>query len=271
MARTRRKGYVPKPFRAKNPETGAEHGSYKAWNPFTKKIETLGTEDYNEALNKISSIVVRGDAAASEVATPVIGDIAPETVTLQSKPVTGVEGIEAGLVEKWIETQPEPVTAEPITVESPNATSASNGTNGTKTSPPSPPTAPSVVSIPIVTPKRTSPQKGLSSEQAEKLGRGMRKMVTKLNLVGLETGVRWLGRDPFPIDDEELELLALGWELLLEDWFKNNKPEPWMLIVAGNALCAFTMWARGKPIPKKTDDVIITVDESQVKPRRVGA
>jgi hypothetical protein len=99
-------------------------------------------------------------------------------------------------------------------------------------------------------------QKGLTPEQVAKLAAGMKKAVVKVNIFAAELCVGFLGRDPCPLDDDEVELLSVGWEMMLEEWFGKNRPEPWMIIVAGNVAVLLAMYVRGtdkaeKPTPFK--------------------
>lgn len=100
--------------------------------------------------------------------------------------------------------------------------------------------------------------KGPTPEQIEKLSKGLYKIATKVNIVAAEACVKFLGKDPCPLDDDEVELLQMGWEMQLNEWFGKSKPEPWMVLLAGNAAILFAMYVRGDDLPKKekVSDVI---------------
>lgn len=92
--------------------------------------------------------------------------------------------------------------------------------------------------------------KGFTEEEIAKMTGGIHKVVASLNVVVLEMGVRYAGRNPYELSEDELTLLGEGWKMYINQYFASTKPEPWMLILAGNVLAAAAMYANGEPIKK---------------------
>lgn len=247
------------PYRAKRtlPDgTKEEYGSYRWYNPFTKQSETLSGDEYDAAYRRTRELLALGaqGGQAGGAESTDSGSGSPQDTPAPTFDASKVVDAWAGHDQQKTFTPPAPGT-------------------GPATSPaPSP--SPGGVVIPIVRPtvKTAPPKKGqLTPEQAAKLGRAVNKVACKLNLALLSGAVKFAGRDPFELDDDDVELLALGWELFLDDFFVKNPPKPWMLILAGNVMCAAVMYLRGTPIERETpkppsvngvsdDDIIITED-----------
>lgn len=236
-----------RPYRAKREVDGekVEYGSYKWYNPFTKQVEILPDEDFDSAWKHTRTMLEmggRGGTAGEQEATD------GQTVATTQAP--SFDG--SNLLKMW---------AGPN--ESEKVVPPGSGPVVDKAQPPNPvaPTQPTpgakVFSItPSTTPKK---KPGMTPEQAAKLGRGMQKIVSKLNVAAIGGVVRVLGKDPYPLDDDELELLSMGWELFLDEFFIKNPPKPWMLILAGNVMCASVMYLRGETIVKE-EDITVTED-----------
>ncbi len=113
----------------------------------------------------------------------------------------------------------------------------------------------SLPSLPPVTTisRKPKPVSGLSPEQAQKIGAGLKKIVTKVNIIAAGMCVDMFGRDPAPLEDDEIDLVVLGWEMMLEQYFTKSQPKPWMVLLAGNVMMVMAMYPRGEP--KKTEDV----------------
>lgn len=135
---------------------------------------------------------------------------------------------------------------------------SSSRANATVVSPPSPaPTAVTPVApVPAPShpyaynPKAPKQQKGLTPEQSAKIANGLKKMVVNTNVVVMATAVQMFGRVPAPLDDDEIALLQMGWEMYLDELFAKAKLKPLHLVIVGNLMIAVSMWASGKPKEK---------------------
>ena len=232
----RHKGAEYKPFQA---TAGSD---WRWWNPITKKQESLGTKIWEEAWKLSRQILDMDGGQAAK----------PEGATVNDTPPAGSapKSPVADLLSDWstskgpLDDVPAPAVADPTPKPSP-----------LPVQPPKP-----VAMVPASTP---TPKKGmLTPEQASKMARGVRNMVCRLNVVAIEGCVNFLGRDPFPVDDDDLELMALGWELWLDEFFVKHKPKPWMLILAGNVMLFASAYIRGTDKPKKPapDHIEVTED-----------
>lgn len=237
-----------KPFRQK--KDGVEYGSFRVWVPRERKVVTLDTEIFTEAVQKAKEL---------------IGGISEERIPDENQPAERVEqprpeisggapsGIPAGRILSDWASLGNPTPQAPEVVTPPAASDPSGTDNGFRVIPGGASEPPRAVAKPKA-------QKGLTPEQAEKLGRGLTKIVTKLNAVGAEMCVRMLGRDPYPLDEDDFALIELGWELFIAEHFGKSQPKAWHVILAGNAMILFAMYVRGTPIPQ------ITEDKSGLKP-----
>jgi hypothetical protein len=220
-------------YRRKSPD-GTPYGSWRYWSSKSHSVVDTQTED--EATAQA--------AMAVEMETDVIPDIpeidnpVPISAPSQSSPMSSINAwlgdrppIDSG------NGAPEVVHAEPISQSNPP--SVSNGKTPLRA---------------LIPPKK----KGLSPEQAERLGKALTSIVTKVNLMGLETVTKLCGRDPLGVDEEDIDLLRLGWEMYLEEYFVKHTPKPWMLIAAGNVFLLTAMLINsekieGKEKPKELD------------------
>lgn len=116
-------------------------------------------------------------------------------------------------------------------------------------------------SSPPLPPARNPPSpkvaKGLTPEETAKLAAGLKKIVTNINVVAVGASVQMFGRVPAPLDDEEIKLLQMGWEMYLDEIFAKKKIKPVHIVLAANIMIAFTMYVGGKPMekPKKLEEV----------------
>lgn len=249
MAKDTAQMYLP--YRAKRllPDGAKEeYGKFRWYNPFTKQPEGLGVEEYDVAYRRSRELLAlgsQGGGVAGGAETP-----ASENSDSQGTPAPTF--VDAGKVmDAWAGVKVSP---------------PGTGSAGSQPAPQS--VGSGGVVVPIIRPVIKAPKKGtLTPEQAAKLGKAVNKVAAKLNLALLSAGVKFAGRDPFELDEDDVELLALGWELFLDDFFIKNPPKPWMLILAGNVMCASVMYLRGTPIKREEpannvsgDDIIVTED-----------
>lgn len=96
-------------------------------------------------------------------------------------------------------------------------------------------------------------QKGLTPEQSAKIASGLKKMVTNTNIVVIGAAVQMFGRVPAQLDDEEISLLQMGWDMWLDELFLKAKLKPVHLVIVGNIAVAISMWATGKQAAPKID------------------
>lgn len=238
-------------------------GNYSCWDPLNKKTVKLGT-DLQTAKNLQSEILSkagRGTSGARSSAPvvlpgeglrkPVIPSFEPTTKPAETPPPR-VGPKAADLLDSWI-AQAGPVNdvAKPPPVAPPSDPS---------------PSPSSLVPSPAPA-KRPMPKGGISPEQAAKIGAGLKRIVTKANVVLDGAFVSMFGRNPAEPEDDELEMLAMGWEMLIEQWFVKNTPQPWMLVAAGNVLLIAGMYLQGEPKPKKTK----AEKEAEANAQRLGA
>lgn len=235
----RGKPWTPSLTRIKDGK-GREVGNYRMYVPSEGRTVNLGTLDEKEAWRKAKEIIAREKGASDPVVLdrPMSVPELPTPPRASGSAPSNAPSIDPNsLLDSWAADKPSPLPPQPDSPAGPV---------------PAPPEVPFVepTKALVATPKAKT-QKGLTPEQAEKLGKGLQKLVARVNIVTLELAVRFMGRDPYPLDDEEVELLALGWELWLDTYFVKHKPEPWMLILAGNVMAGFGMWMRGTPIVKE--------------------
>lgn len=256
------------PFRLKD-RTGKEVGSYRVYDPAQGKTVSLNTRDESEAQRLAGELLAgSGGNVVRQAAYHSNGNGQPNLADGQA-PTSGMgghasaqstqtpqHGIGGQAVLNWA-TGGMGNTGQ-LGVSGVGNAAGPAGAAGAA-NPATFATLPGGISgmhNPIVPGQRavlpTPPRKtgALTPEQAQRLGRGMKSIVCKVNVIAAEGVVKFLGRDPFPLEDEDLQLLALGWELYLEQYFGTKSPPPWLLIVAGNVMVIFAMWMRGTPRPK---------------------
>jgi hypothetical protein len=218
------------PTRIKD-SSGKEVGAYRAYHPGLKKRISLGTKDYNEACKLQAEMLARFEGGQSQVAPKPsrvpLAPSAPEVAAVSDdKPLDP-----ADLLNSWagVKDKPaaEPVQAEQIPIPEFSTQPAQ--------------------SVAQPSPAAMVRKQGLSPEQSQKMAVGLKKLVTNLNVIVVGWGIQMFGKDPAPLDEEELELLQLGWELWLDEIFVKRKPKPWMLVAVGNLMIAVAMYMNGKP------------------------
>lgn len=233
---------------------GQSVGNYRYYDPTIKDTIDLGTEDEFEAKRIVASRKGGGNAPQNASSETIPQSTSVQSAATESPPSVipavpepshpsgaGSSVSARDIISSWISSNPGTNANDASDIPGPGRVEPQDSTT---------PQEPKPV-IPTVAPKPVKTAKGLTPEQAAKLGRGLTKVVSRLNVVGVDACVRLMGRDPFPPDEEEMELLQMGWELLLEQYFIKEAPEPWHLILAANLTLAVTMYARGKPLPKR--------------------
>lgn len=216
-------------------------------------IIDLGTDDeqlaqvkVHEILSKPKEVTPNPKASSSTVVN--------QTVVAQS--VSTPAELRPDVIDNWLKTQtPEPPKQTELPLPPKETVGYAEWKAGTSIVEPYEPIKteqPSSTFVPTVI-NGGKKQKGPTPEQLEKLSKGLYKIATKVNIVAAEACVKFLGKDPCPLDDDEVELLQMGWEMQLNEWFGKSKPEPWMVLLAGNAAILFAMYVRGDDLPKKDE------------------
>lgn len=87
---------------------------------------------------------------------------------------------------------------------------------------------------------------------------------------GLKRAVRWAGREPEDMDDDELALVQEGWEELGAEWFGRVEIGPVGKIALGSATAAVGMYMGGITIEQKPKKLAAAApaDGSDVRPER---
>lgn len=221
-------------------------GNYSCWDPLNKKTIKLGA-DRAEAERLQAEILLKAGRGTSGARSPAVtlpgerlNEPPPKVATARVPSPPAVPSPRVGpnandLLNQWIQ-QAGPITPKPTP---------------TPINEPANP-SPSPTSLVPTPAKRPMPKGGISPEQAAKIGAGLKRIVTKANVVLDGAMVSMFGRRPAEPEDDELEMLAMGWEMLIEQWFVKNTPQPWMLVAAGNVLLLAGMYLQGEPIPKKS-------------------
>lgn len=65
----------------------------------------------------------------------------------------------------------------------------------------------------------------------------------------LKRAVRYAGREPDEMDDDELEQVRAGWAELGEQWFGSTNLGPWGKIAIYSTVAGVGMYRNGKPLP----------------------
>ncbi len=226
-----------------------KNGTYRCWHPGLKKHIGLGTTDYNEAC-RIQASYYPGREASPGVS----GQNANRPLVVGNGVAGGHMGVmdfdkpeegkpdASSLLNKWASggqpaaTPPTTVTPEP----QPEPSIFSSFSSAVA----------DIVPKPNVPAKGGRPKQGLTPEQSAKLASGLKKIVTNLNVIAVGAGVQMFGKVPAPLDDEEIELLQMGWEMYIDDIFAKAKIKPWHVLLAGNVMIAASMYVGGTPIKK---------------------
>lgn len=217
------------PTRIKD-SSGKEVGTYRAYHPGMKKRISLGTYDFNEACRLQAEMLARYNKQPTPVApTP---KPVPVTVPVEAPTVSEDKPLDAAdLLKSWAGVNDKPAV-ETVEAEQLPITEFNTQPQQQQAQP---------------SPAAMVRKQGLSPEQSQRMAVGLKKLVTNLNVIVVGWGIQMFGKDPAPLDEEELELLQLGWELWLDEIFVKRKPKPWMLVAVGNLMIAVAMYMNGTP------------------------
>jgi len=94
----------------------------------------------------------------------------------------------------------------------------------------------------------------LTPARREKILGALGKGAARINALAVEVGISILGRklkEDAIVTDEDLEILRLGYDLLIEEIFETLEPKPWHVIVAGNVFLIMSIWSMTEKKPKK--------------------
>ncbi len=254
-------GYVPFQYRVGN----ERKGNFFCYDPSKRTTVDLGTTDAAEAKQRASALKTeyatsltetKPDASITSRSVPTRQessayrfDDGPVVIETLPNGSSNVDPLAA--LTNWGGLAPvvEPEGTAPSQSAEPN--SASKGTGGPLGGSESVPNT-------NVTAKKASgsgvrTKKGLSEEQIAKLASVAQKIATRANVAGLEAILRLTGRKvpDGSLDEEDVELLAIGMDMWLEELFAHQAPEPWMVVVAANILIAGKMLIASEPIEKK--------------------
>lgn len=226
-------------------EPTLKNGIFYAWHPTMKRKIPLNTSDFDEAVRLQSAFYEVEEMTPVEVATQVV----------TAADATEDNGNAKTMLDSWRtktanETDVDDNSSDKVVL------SGVSGNAGTVNFS-SPGAIPAVVSIPgtanetrkpvTALPPKIHKGKTLDPEQAIKLARGMKQMITQLNMVAVGAAVSIFRSEIDKPDQETLDILEMGIELQLERWFKKSNPEPWMIILGANMIMAVGMWSSGKP------------------------
>lgn len=245
--------------RQPNAPSEGRNGNYWAWHPAIKKRIDLGTRDYGQAC-AIQSGFYPGRQAPATVASartptmvPPLGDpsfpyrLSGDGVIDLDSPSDDKPADAGDLLSRWAA-----VKDPNVSVATPSASAPVVQPSGIQST---------LVSLMggVHAPNTPGSGKGgsqrgkssLTPEQSAKLAGGLKKIMANLNCIIVGAGVQMFGRVPAPIDDEEMELLQMGWEMFIDEMFAKAKVKPWHVLLAGNVMIAAAMYVGGTPIPKK--------------------
>ncbi len=230
--------------RQPNAPKQTRNGTYQCWHPGVKKYVNLGTQDFDVA-QAIQAGFYGRKSLQSHAAPTILPSVGDPTVPYPQSRDQGADVIDFD--------KPD-ASADPHSFFS--------RMSGKEPEPSAPMQAQTVFSgqtvfapapfqpiKPPVTGSKAKP--GLTPEQSAKLASGLKKTVANLNVIIVGAGVQMFGRVPAPLDDEEVALLQMGWEMYIDELFAKSKIKPWHLLFAGNVMIATAMYVGGTPIPKK--------------------
>lgn len=279
--------YEGKPFQRKN-AAGERSGSYMVYDPLQKKQISLETDDESSAIEKVKELFggllgqplpkapeksSSGNSGTSLPPDANVGATSAQhsgtwarslpTEPVESSPLTN-DGIEA--LDEWSKRPVPGQQPIPFNEVKSNETSTADWFQQSDINRPSKSnTATPILSVPKAKPTKKG---GFTPEQAERLGSLANKIVTRLNIAGIAACVKYLGKDPVELDEDDIELLQTGWEMFLADYFIKQPPQPWMIILAGNLLLGFQMYTTGKDIPKPQIADSTPSGVTQIRPPR---
>lgn len=227
-------------------------GTYECWHPGVKRRINLGVSDYNEALRIQAGFY--GSSVQPSVpslgATSVPAELGNPPVSSDSPG----NGPPMSILD--LDSPDKPLDASNLLSSWASTKGGASSTSATVTPTASPATPAPVVSL--FAPKPLTggntgpkPKPGLTPEQSAKLAAGLKKIVTNLNVILVGAGVEMFGRVPAPLDDEEVQLLQMGWEMFIDEMFVKAKVKPWHVLLAGNVMVGAAMYVGGTPKPKK--------------------
>jgi hypothetical protein len=220
-------------------------------------VVSLNTTNRNIAAQRLADLLrpkkaasfnsPQADAPKSSAPTPIAAQsdldrAGPTDAVSAAPPSTPIieHDIAASVLGEWVATRPKEEEPETDDTEADDSAEASDAAAADSDQP---------EYIPPSGGRRK--KAGLTPEQVSKIASGLKKAAVKVNIVLDEMVVGWMGRNPCALDDDEVQLLEVGWEMMLEEWFGKNKPEPWMVIAAGNAAVLLAMYVRGEPKERK--------------------
>ncbi len=264
--------YEGKPFQRKN-AAGERSGSFFVYDPIQKKPLNLETENEQGALAKVQELFggllgqpspkapeTYSSGKSGTSSLPAATTMEPATsathsgtwarsIPMEPEPSLTSDGIEA--LDEWTKRPVPGQQAIPFDEVKSNETPTSDSAwyKPENRTIPSIGQGNSTVSNQSAN-KTVKKKGGFTPEQAERLGSLANKIVTRLNIAGIAACVKYLGKDPIELDEDDIELLQTGWEMFLADYFVKQPPQPWMIILAGNLLLGFQMYTTGKDIPK---------------------
>lgn len=238
---------------------GAETGNYYAYHPRLKKQVSTGTPDYATAKQIQNGWIgnhspySRGVGTSGGDGSGSVGEVtALYTEHVKTEPTEDVKPED--LIDRWADkvvvqdessesTTPEPVRNDPR----PNN---------------------SGISL-LPTPFQKPSPKGITPEQAAKIAVGLKKIATNLNIIVDAYVVKSMGVSPAKIGDDEIELLQLGWEMVLDEYLTKNKPKPIHVLIAGNVMVLAAMYMHGESV-KKPSPVPKPGEANNVQPIRTA-
>lgn len=195
-----------------------------------------GTKDPDEALRRAAEELRRrtGASAASSLGTPT-----------PSKPAAAV-----------------PPSPQPPAVAPPPETAAGSARRplgdalarvlGTPPAPEIASPAPAVVPDEVIDPGKVAAAE--LEDVAAKKAKHVHKVLGKggaLAIDGvLQRLIRFAGREPEEMDEDETRLITEGWEEIFAEWFGKKKLTPWGKVAAGSAVAGIGMYMAGKPLPE---------------------
>lgn len=112
--------------------------------------------------------------------------------------------------------------------------------------PPAAPTTEKLVDVRV-----TEPSDDAEGERKiSKLYEITAKMCTRMTEGGLKRAVRWAGREPEDMDEDEEQLMREGYTELCKKAFGSKKITPLGKVALASAAAGWGMYMGGKPIPK---------------------
>lgn len=249
------------PYRLKS--GGREMGNYRAWIPGQGAVD-LGTENLSAASSLARDLRDGTNGQVASINNAMDSNNPPVVIDLDTGsysppihetkdndgPINQEKQRAFSVFQKWA-IEKGPSQPEPAPIETPEKIGI-------------PPATPSVARQ--ITPAQTR-KRGLTPEQSAKISGALKRVVVKINVLGGDALVRLMGRDACELDDDDLDLLALGWEMQLELWLESAKLKPVYIIVLANVLLVSAMYLGGTPIEKKPKLVSVPLTDSSQLPK----